>query len=83
MSRVCDGCGNKYDKMLKIVRDEEEFYFDCFECAIHVLAPHCDHCDVPIIGHGLEEEGQFFCCASCARMAGQEHFVDRVSEVRV
>jgi hypothetical protein len=83
MSKVCDVCGNKYDKMMKITKDEEEFYFDSFECAIHALAPRCDHCEVPIVGHGLEEEGQFFCCANCARQAGQDHFVDRISDVRL
>lgn len=83
MSKVCDVCGNKYDKMMKITKGEEEFFFDSFECAIHALAPRCEQCQVRILGHGLEDEGRFFCCASCARMKGETHFVDRVSEIHM
>lgn len=28
--------------------------FDSFECAIHRLAPVCEHCGCKIIGHGLQ-----------------------------
>jgi hypothetical protein len=40
------------------------------ECAIHAVAPRCAHCGCHIIGHGVENDSQTFCCANCARMAG-------------
>jgi hypothetical protein len=52
--------------------------FDSFECAIHRLAPTCEHCQCQIIGHGVEVDGHFFCCAHCARASG----TDRGDEVR-
>jgi len=52
--------------------------FDSFECAIHALAPACEYCNVKVIGHGIEADGSFYCCAHCARMAGAEGVSDRV-----
>ena len=51
--------------------------FDSFECAIHALAPTCEYCDVKVIGHGVEADGRFYCCAHCASMAGAEGVSDR------
>jgi hypothetical protein len=51
--------------------------FDSFECAIHALAPTCEYCGVRVIGHGVEADGRFFCCAHCASMAGAEGVADR------
>jgi hypothetical protein len=31
-----------------------------------------------IIGHGVESNGTFFCCASCAEMSGVKGLEDRV-----
>ena len=50
---------------------------DIFECAIHSLPPVCEYCGVKAIGHGVEADGRFFCCAHCASMAGAEGVVDR------
>ena len=80
MKDNCDCCGNTYDKMMTIFIDDKKFRFDCFECASQTLAPNCNHCGVRILGHGLEEEGRFYCCAHCARASGKVHFVDRVSD---
>lgn len=52
--------------------------FDCFSCAIHRMAPVCEHCNVPIISQGAEVDGQFYCGAHCARAAGKKGIVDRV-----
>ena len=52
--------------------------FDSFECAIHALAPACEYCNVKVIGHGIEANDSFYCCAHCARMAGAEGVSDRV-----
>jgi hypothetical protein len=46
--------------------------FDSFECAIHALAPTCEYWGVKVIGHGVEADGRFYCCAHCASMAGAE-----------
>jgi len=41
--------------------------YDRFECAIHGLAPACEHCGCRVIGHGVEDQGKIFCCAQCAQ----------------
>lgn len=65
----CAHCGNEYDKTFEIKRDGKTLAFDSFECAIHVMAPKCNHCGCSVIGHGLESGGKIFCCAHCAREA--------------
>ena len=75
----CETCGNEYDKCIEIIKDDEHHLFDCFECAIHALAPHCDHCGCRIIGHGIEADNIFFCCANCAEQSGVMAARDRVS----
>ena len=74
----CEVCGNDYDKTIEIVVNGVSHYYDCFECAIHALAPQCAHCDCRIIGHGLESGGEFFCCAHCASEKGVVGMHDRV-----
>jgi hypothetical protein len=54
---VCEVCGNDYDKTFEVRRGDETHVFDSFECAIHALAPTCDHCGCRIIGHGIESDG--------------------------
>jgi hypothetical protein len=66
----CDVCGNDYDKPMVIEARGNRHTFDCFECAIHMLAPLCEHCGCRIIGHGVESDGHMFCCSHCARGAG-------------
>jgi hypothetical protein len=68
---TCDVCGNEYDKTMKITAHGRTQTFDSFECAIHLMAPTCNHCGCRIIGHGVETpEGRMFCCANCAQLAG-------------
>ncbi len=74
---VCAGCGNDYDKSFEVTRDGKTQTFDSFECAIHVLAPHCAHCDMVVIGHGVEEGDRIYCCAHCAAEMGRTELVDR------
>jgi hypothetical protein len=64
---TCEVCGNDYDKAFEVTLAGESHVFDCFECAIHRLAPTCEHCGCKVIGHGAEVAGRFFCCAHCAR----------------
>jgi hypothetical protein len=75
---VCEVCGNEYDKAFEITRDGESHTFDSFECAIHAMAPTCDHCGCRIIGHGIEADGKFFCCAHCAAEQGVTEVTDRI-----
>jgi hypothetical protein len=74
----CEVCGNEYDKSMEISRLGETHVFDSFECAIHAIAPTCDHCGCKIIGHGIEANGSMFCCAHCAERSGVEGARDRV-----
>lgn len=74
----CEVCGNDYDKAFELIAAGSRHVFDSFECAIHKMAPICDHCGCKIIGHGIEAKGQFFCCAHCAREAGETAARDRV-----
>ena len=55
------------------------YTFDSFECAIHKLAPECDHCGCRIVGHGTEANGEFFCCAHCSKKEDVTGVVDRVT----
>lgn len=79
----CDVCGNDYDKSFTLTREGQTYTFDCFECAAHALAPPCAHCGCKILGHGVEQDGTFYCCASCARQEGILGTSDRVHTVSV
>jgi hypothetical protein len=74
----CELCGNDYDKAFTITMGDTEHTFDSFECAIHVLAPTCEHCGCKVIGHGVEHECRIFCCAHCAEQAGVFGLKDHV-----
>jgi hypothetical protein len=76
----CTVCGNDYDKAFEIIMAGETYIFDSFECAIHALAPTCDHCGIRIVGHGLEANGSMFCCVHCASQEGVIALQDRVEE---
>jgi hypothetical protein len=79
---ACERCGNIYDKTFTVIdSDGTSHTFDCFECAINSMAPICDHCENIILGHGLEADGAYYCCAHCARHSGVEKMSDRTNEV--
>ena len=74
----CDSCGNDYDKAFQVSKAGRTYTFDSFECAIHKLAPTCEHCGMRIIGHGLEAgDGRMFCCDHCAEASGVKGLRDR------
>jgi hypothetical protein len=74
----CEVCGNEYDKAFEVTMSGGTARtFDSFECAIHALAPICEYCGVKVIGHGVETDGSFYCCAHCASMAGASGVADR------
>ena len=76
-SNTCDVCGNTYDKAFQVTQQGKTGTFDSFECAIQAMAPQCPHCEVRIIGHGVEEGGAIYCCANCAKHSGATKVRDR------
>ena len=75
---TCDTCGNDYDKAFTLTRGDVSGTFDSFECAITAMAPQCAHCHCRILGHGVESDGQIYCCAHCAQEMGVRGVKDRV-----
>ncbi|MFC7649309.1 hypothetical protein [Streptosporangium lutulentum] len=73
----CEVCGNDYDMSFEVHAQGAVHVFDSFECAIHRMAPVCEHCGVRIAGHGVEADRRWFCCAHCARAEGANAIVDR------
>ena len=78
MPPPCEVCGNVYDRPLEIRLLGRIHVFDCFECAIHALAPECEHCGCRVIGHGVQDDGTIFCCVHCAEACGVRELQDRV-----
>ncbi|WP_149193500.1 MULTISPECIES: hypothetical protein [Luteimonas] len=76
---TCDVCGNRYDKAFQVTRGDRTGTFDSFECAIHAFAPQCPHCGCRVVGHGVEDDGNVYCCAHCARESGVQGLADRTS----
>lgn len=75
----CEICGNDYDKSFEVHMGNKSHVFDCFECAIHALAPACKHCGCKIVGHGVEAGDRIYCCAHCADQAGVRGMKDRLA----
>lgn len=75
----CDVCGNEYDKAFQVNTGGKSYTFDSIECAASIIALQCSHCHCRILGHGMEANGKFYCCAHCANMAGAKKLVDRQS----
>ena len=76
---VCDVCGNDYYLSFQVVAAGHTHTFDSFECAIHKLAPVCANCGCRIVGHGIEANGTFYCCAHCAHLKGARNIVDNAA----
>jgi Rieske Fe-S protein len=75
---ACEVCGNDYDMAFEVHAQGSVHVFDSFECAIHRMAPVCEHCGCRVIGHGVQAGGRFFCCAHCAQATGAGGLRDRV-----
>lgn len=77
---ICEVCGNDYDApiLIELGAASERHVFDSFECAIHALAPTCEHCGCRVIGHGVQAGDSVFCCAHCAEASGVSGASDRV-----
>ena len=76
----CETCGNDYDKAFTVTMNGNTHTFDSFECAIFTLAPACEHCGCRVIGHGVEANGRYYCCAHCAQQVGVQHLRDRTEQ---
>lgn len=74
---TCEVCRNDYDKTFDVIMAGTKHTFDSFECAVHALAPTCAHCGCRVIGHGMEDKGTIYCCATCARVRGVTGVGDR------
>ncbi|NOT62349.1 MAG: hypothetical protein HOP19_19245 [Acidobacteria bacterium] len=74
----CEVCGNDYHLAFEVIAAGVSHTFDSFECAIHALAPICAHCGCRVIGHGIEANYNYYCCAHCARQAGVTEAKDHV-----
>lgn len=73
----CETCGNDYDKAFQVILEGRPHTFDCFECAIQRLAPTCGACGTRVLGHGVEDGGNLYCSAHCARKEGVTALRDR------
>lgn len=77
---TCETCGNEYDRAFEVITaDGARYTFDSIECAVHKIAPTCEHCGCRILGHGIQADAAMFCCASCARHSGHDEARDRVT----
>jgi hypothetical protein len=74
---TCETCGNDYDRAFTVTMAGRAHTFDSFECAIHALAPTCEHCGCRVVGHGVESDGTVYCCANCAHKDGVAGLEDR------
>jgi len=62
----CEHCGERDGDLMEIRFQGRTRIFDCFECAIHAMAPPCRHCGSRVTGHGIQAEGGMFCSPHCA-----------------
>jgi len=65
----CEVCGNDCEAPIEVHLRGRVAIFDCFECAIHLMALACERCRCRIIGHGVEVAGSIYCCSHCAHAA--------------
>lgn len=70
---ICEVCGNSYEKTFTVNIHNETHTFDSLECAIQAIAPSCAHCGCRVIGHGVEENDQIFCCHHCLSLGKHAH----------
>lgn len=66
----CMTCSNEYERCLEVTLDGRSYSFDCFECAIHKLAPVCQGCGCKVLGHGVQFGEHIYCSGHCARQQG-------------
>jgi hypothetical protein len=77
---TCEVCGNHYKNNFKVTLNNATHEFDCFECAIHRLAPVCASCSCRIIGQGVEEDGIMYCGTHCQRVSGRHLYLGDITD---
>lgn len=80
---ICEVCGNNYDRTFTVTINDEEHVFDSLECAIQMLAPTCNHCGCRVIGHGVEANGDIYCCHHCQTMGKHEGMITQNEEMNL
>jgi len=55
---ICAVCGNKYDKPFQVWRNGRLMTFDRVECAMQAMAPAFACCGGPVMGRGIEVDGE-------------------------
>ncbi len=75
-------CGNDYYLSFEVITAGNRHVFDSFECAIHKLAPVCANCGVKVVGHGVDANNDFYCCAHCAHMQGATEIRDNAEHAK-
>ncbi|WP_016909490.1 hypothetical protein [Streptomyces xiaopingdaonensis] len=73
---ACEVCGNEYPHAIEVRAAGRVHVFDSLECAAHKLAPICENCGCRVLGHGMEADGHYYCCAHCARTQGRAQLAD-------
>lgn len=64
---TCYSCRSKRQNTFRIfLKNGRSFEFDCFECAIRALAPHCQRCGLEVLDRGIEVGESIFCGVPCA-----------------
>ena len=76
---VCEVCGNHYKNTIKVMQNNQTHEYDCFQCAIHSLAPLCSSCSCRVIGQGIEKDGFIYCGQHCLRMVGRMRSTDELN----
>lgn len=63
----CVNCGFNIEKDYILFINGTEFTFDSFECAVNFVAPRCANCNSIIMGRGIQQSGDMFCCSTCSK----------------
>ena len=75
---TCDLCGNDYDKAFTVTLGGTTHTFDSFECAIHMLAPRCEHCECRSSVMGSRPAASTSAACTAPSHAGVHGLADRV-----
>jgi hypothetical protein len=81
MTARCEVCGFATRSGIRIIAGGVTHLFDSYQCAIHRLAPECEHCGCRILGRPLEVQQRPYCSPEC--LAAVQHPVARVYPIHL